>query len=98
LLQVVRNIEDPIGDRALFDRAPIDHWSMKHITLLGDAAHPMLPVQGQGANQAIQDGAALAEVLHGVDVNSLSEALQSYEARRKPIATFFQENFHQFPV
>ncbi len=95
LVQVVRNAEGPLNNRALFDRAPIDHWSMKYITLLGDAAHPMLPTQGQGANMAIEDAAVLADVLRGVDSTGIPEALQHYEARRKPIVTLFQEKSHQ---
>ena len=95
LVQVVRNAEGPLNNRALFDRAPIDHWSRNSITLLGDAAHPMLPTQGQGANMAIEDAAVLAEILRGVESTGIPEALQRYEARRKPIVTLFQEKSHQ---
>ena len=41
---------------ALYDRDPIPHWTRGRVTLLGDAAHPMLPYLGQGACQAIEDG------------------------------------------
>ena len=48
---------------ALFDREPLPRWSVGRTTLLGDACHPMYPFMGQGAAQAIEDGAALAACL-----------------------------------
>ena len=48
---------------ALFDRDPLPRWSIARTTLLGDACHPMYPFMGQGAAQAIEDGAALAACL-----------------------------------
>ena len=48
---------------ALFDRDPLPQWSVGRVTLLGDACHPMYPFMGQGAAQAIEDGAALAACL-----------------------------------
>ena len=42
---------------ALYDRDPIPQWTRGRVTVLGDAAHPMLPYLGQGACQAIEDGA-----------------------------------------
>ena len=48
---------------ALFDRDPLPRWSVGRVTLLGDACHPMYPFMGQGAAQAIEDGAALAACL-----------------------------------
>jgi len=48
---------------ALHDRATIPTWSTARVTLLGDAAHPMLPFLAQGANQAVEDAVALATCL-----------------------------------
>jgi salicylate hydroxylase len=48
---------------ALHDRDPGPAWSRGRLTLLGDAAHAMLPHLGQGANQSIEDGMALATIL-----------------------------------
>jgi salicylate hydroxylase len=44
----------------LCDRPPIKEWSRGRITLLGDAAHPMLQYLAQGANMSIEDGVCLA--------------------------------------
>jgi salicylate hydroxylase len=80
------------GRWALRDRAPLDRWSTARVTLLGDAAHPMLPHHGQGANQAIEDAAALALCLsqappgpHGSGL-----ALRRYELVRRPHTTRVQ--------
>ncbi len=48
---------------ALYDRDPLERWSKGRVTLLGDAAHAMLPHIGQGACMAIEDGYALADVV-----------------------------------
>jgi 2-polyprenyl-6-methoxyphenol hydroxylase-like FAD-dependent oxidoreductase len=49
--------------------------------LLGDAAHAMLPHMGQGANQAIEDGMALATLMRGTDAADVTEVLLRYQAR-----------------
>ena len=67
----------------LYDREPLATWTRGRLTLLGDAAHPMLPHVGQGANQAIEDGVALATLLAGCDTASAPAALVAYETLRR---------------
>lgn len=67
---------------ALYDRDPLPQWAQGHITLLGDACHPMLPFLAQGACMAIEDGYVLAHCLRMHD--DVPAALSAYEALRKP--------------
>ncbi|MCU1419055.1 MAG: 2-polyprenyl-6-methoxyphenol hydroxylase [Mycetocola sp.] len=67
----------------LYDREPLDSWTNGRLALMGDAAHPMLPHLGQGANQAIEDGVALAVMLAGVGPEQAPHALQMYETLRR---------------
>ena len=66
---------------ALFERDPLPSWTSGRATLLGDAAHPMLPYLGQGAGQAIEDSCVLATAL-SVLPDDLGAALQLYERSR----------------
>ena len=68
---------------ALYDREPLPTWSHGRLTLLGDAAHPMLPHLGQGANQSVEDGMALATLLAQTDAARAPAALQVYERLRR---------------
>ena len=68
----------------LFDRRPLRTWCNGRLTLLGDAAHPMLPHLGQGANQAIEDGVALGVLLSGRSSADVPAVLHAYEALRRP--------------
>ena len=68
---------------ALYDREPLPTWTKGRLTLLGDAAHPMLPHLGQGANQSIEDGMALATILAQVDPLAVPAALLAYERLRR---------------
>ncbi|HEX9071704.1 MAG TPA: FAD-dependent monooxygenase [Pseudolabrys sp.] len=68
---------------ALYDREPLPTWTRGRLTLLGDAAHPMLPHLGQGANQSIEDGMALATILARADGATAPEALLAYERLRR---------------
>ncbi len=68
---------------ALYDREPLPVWTKGRLTLLGDAAHPMLPHLGQGANQSIEDGMALATILAKADRTQVTPALQAYEQLRR---------------
>jgi salicylate hydroxylase len=67
---------------ALFDRPPAKSWGEGRVTLLGDAAHPMVPFLAQGAAMAIEDARVLADCLaEGVDP---AAALRRYEGLRRP--------------
>ncbi len=68
---------------ALYDREPLPTWTRGRLTLLGDAAHPMLPHLGQGANQSIEDGMALATILARADRTTVPAALAAYERLRR---------------
>ena len=68
---------------ALYDREPLPTWSRGRLTLLGDAAHPMLPHLGQGANQSIEDGMALATILTRANRKTVATALLAYEGLRR---------------
>ena len=68
---------------ALYDREPLPTWTKGRLTLLGDAAHPMLPHLGQGANQSIEDGMALATILTQVDASAVPASLLAYERLRR---------------
>jgi salicylate hydroxylase len=76
---------------ALFDREPLPRWSVGRITLLGDACHPMYPFMGQGAAQAIEDGAALAACLVIGGIADPAESLRRYERLRLPRVTRLQD-------
>ncbi len=65
----------------LVDRDPIPFWGKDVVTLLGDAAHPLLPHTGQGAAQAIVDAVTLGRALSGDAV--IECALRSYERERR---------------
>ena len=67
---------------ALFDRDPIEQWTKGRVTLLGDAAHPMLPFLGQGAAMSIEDGVILGRCFSSM--SDPIDAINCYEAARKP--------------
>ena len=79
-----RTNPDEIYKWGLFDRDPMPRWSKDRVTLLGDAAHPMLPFLSQGAAMAIEDGFVLAEALDHYGPDALGAALDAYEAERRP--------------
>ncbi|MGZ5803480.1 MAG: FAD-dependent monooxygenase [Xanthobacteraceae bacterium] len=68
---------------ALYDREPLPVWTKGRLTLLGDAAHAMLPHLGQGANQSVEDGMALATILGNTDRANAPAALVAYEKLRR---------------
>ncbi|MBW4471014.1 MAG: FAD-dependent monooxygenase [Stenomitos rutilans HA7619-LM2] len=80
----------PVRANPVYEREPIAIWSTAHITLLGDAAHPMAPRAGQGANQAIQDAGALARALSGDGMTNIPDALRRYHEERAPLTKKMQ--------
>ncbi|KAL8377674.1 hypothetical protein RB595_008390 [Gaeumannomyces hyphopodioides] len=74
----------------LLYRAPLPTWTKGRMLLVGDAAHPMLPFQGQGGAQAIEDGVALGIAMAGATPESLGERLAVFEAVRRRRASALQ--------
>ena len=74
---------------AIIDREPLPRWSRGRVTLLGDAAHPMLPFLAQGGAMAMEDGYVLADILRR-QPGDVPAALARYEAARKDRATRVQ--------
>lgn len=72
----------PIIKWGLYERTPLPGWSKGRVTLLGDAAHAMLPFLGAGAAMAIEDGWALARAFQLEPDTGI--ALARYEAARRP--------------
>ncbi|WP_225412030.1 FAD-dependent monooxygenase [Stigmatella hybrida] len=71
-----------------YDRRPLTRWGEGRVTLLGDAAHPMAPNLGQGANSAIEDAFMLALALQ--EAEDIPSGLRAYEAWRKPRTALLQ--------
>ena len=80
---------------ALHDRDPSPSWTRGRLTLLGDAAHAMLPHLGQGANQSIEDGMALATILSNTNRETVPGALLAYERLRRERAASVQSGARQ---
>ncbi|KAJ4174172.1 hypothetical protein NW754_004587 [Fusarium falciforme] len=91
LITLFLNAED-IKMWRLYNHDPYPYWTKGRCTLLGDAAHPMMPDQSQGACMAIEDAGALG-ILFSEKYSDLTveERLKLYEAERKPRATRIQE-------
>lgn len=76
----------------LYDREPLAEWTRGRLALLGDAAHPMLPHLGQGANQSIEDAFALAAVLRDASSADVPAALRRYAQVRRRRTDVVQAN------
>jgi 5-methylphenazine-1-carboxylate 1-monooxygenase len=74
---------DVILEYPMVDQDPLPRWSFDRVTLLGDAAHPMLPRGANGGAQAILDCKAFTECI--TSVADPVAALQAYEERRRPV-------------
>jgi salicylate hydroxylase len=67
---------------ALYDRDRLRRWTHGRLALLGDAAHAMLPHMGQGTNQAIEDGMAMATLIRGADTADITDVPIRYQELR----------------
>ncbi|MFB7217471.1 FAD-dependent oxidoreductase [Streptomyces sp. NPDC056227] len=85
-VQELVDAADEAGHWTLCDREPLTRWSTARTTLLGDAAHPMLPHHGQGASQAIEDAVVLAACVADAgetpSPQDIAAALRRYETVR----------------
>ena len=90
---------DAVLEFPMIDQDPLPWWTQGRVTLLGDAAHPMVPRGSNGAGQSIMDARALADLLAqnlidgagsgaassaGNRVHNVAAALKAYEALRLP--------------
>jgi salicylate hydroxylase len=87
ITNIIKNASD-VYRWGLFDREPLSQWSDGRVTLLGDACHPMLPFQAQGASCALEDAWELAQTLGQQDIPA---ALESYFNKRIGRASKIQQ-------
>ena len=80
---------------SLYRLAPLPYWSSGAVTLLGDAAHPVLPFLAQGAGLAIEDAVSLAATL-AAEPDEPAAAFRRYELSRRPRATRLQQQSKRF--
>jgi 2-polyprenyl-6-methoxyphenol hydroxylase-like FAD-dependent oxidoreductase len=92
LAGTVRHEDMRVDD--LLDRDPLPDWGVGPVTLLGDAAHPLLPHTGQGAAQALEDAVALGRVLR--TANDVPAALRRYEQVRAKRTTVLLRQGRRF--
>jgi 2-polyprenyl-6-methoxyphenol hydroxylase-like FAD-dependent oxidoreductase len=76
---------DSVLEFPMVDQDPLPRWSFGRVTLLGDAAHPMVPRGSNGAGQAILDARALTTAL--LENDSPVAALAAYEKQRLEATT-----------
>jgi salicylate hydroxylase len=92
--EVIAAISGPGGSGfrwAMYDRAPLPRWSSGRLTLLGDAAHPMLPHLAQGVNQALEDAVVLGTLLGACGgPPDVPRTLAAYQAVRRDRAARVQ--------
>jgi len=81
-IPAVLRANDAVYEYPMVDQDPLPWWSKGRVTLLGDAAHPMVPRGSNGAGQAILDARALTDALVAHD--DPVAALAAYEAKRLP--------------
>ncbi|WGD50176.1 FAD-dependent monooxygenase [Bradyrhizobium sp. CB1650] len=81
VVDVINSLEETFR-WGIYDRAPLPYWSTARVTLMGDAAHPMVPHLGQGAGQSIEDAITLGVLLEGCAAADIADRLRLYETLR----------------
>jgi salicylate hydroxylase len=89
ILQDIVSNDEPCYKWGLFAHQPLPYWSQGRVTLLGDAAHPMLPFQAQGAAMAIEDAYILAKCI--TTENAIEKAFIKYQQIRLKRTTKVQQ-------
>ncbi|OJI99629.1 hypothetical protein ASPVEDRAFT_26418 [Aspergillus versicolor CBS 583.65] len=91
-LRILLTHSEDIRPWRLFEHSPYPTWQCGRTCIMGDAAHPMLPDQSQGACQAIEDAAALGVIFSReyTFTNDVNAGLQLFERIRKPRASKVQ--------
>lgn len=80
---------------SLFSLPALTQWSRMSVTLLGDAAHPVLPYLAQGAGLAIEDATAIARCLAATP-HDPAQAFSAYETERRTRAARLQQAARRF--
>ncbi len=91
VVRIIDRIDDTFA-WGLYDREPLPRWTAGRLALLGDAAHPMLPHAGQGANQALEDAVTVAALVARGDRAAVPRALERYANLRRPRTAEIQWN------
>lgn len=86
---------DSILKYPMVDQEPLDRWTFGRVTLLGDAAHPMVPRGSNGAGQAILDADELSRCLKSIA--DPGAALQAYEDKRRNATSAIVRENHRNP-
>ncbi len=73
------HIEDIASIGGFYDKKPLRHARAGTLVLLGDAAHPMSPFRGEGANMAMRDAFSFVDILQTAQEGQLEQALAHYE-------------------
>ena len=88
----------------MYDRLPATNWSHGRVTLIGDAAHPMLQYLAQGACQALEDAVVLADAIASAHDDNPSDAFRAYQdariertARVQSLARAWGDYWHLHP-
>lgn len=84
LLTIDPSIATEVKVWELQDLDPLPHWNKGRAILIGDAAHAMTPMQGQGSNMAVEDADSLCLLLPGLACKEIQEVLRQMDSIRRP--------------